>query len=279
MLAFWQPTIKDFQGKDVIETDALPAITVFASREDYSAAGATVALDPARYACVTEHPLALSDGKGWWDGNKTAPIRVSPDLRDCWVSPITGLKVPTGTKSLLLTFAPSKPKPNIAEIQAFSGYDRRLRPRSRHGAPGGSRLRCLSTIRAGPWWNYPGNPLPPPSLPIMSCSAADSKFSRDLQTMPLPPCSTHFLNYRLAHDSSLMQPLPPNTEYYYRVGARKPDGTLIWGNNTVGVRTAAPDPSWPAPASLTAADAGSTVALEWPAVPKATGYKLELRER
>ena len=276
-LAFWLPAIKDFSGKDCVDTGALPPTTVYASSEDYSTAGAGVALDPAHYSRVTEKPLVLADGKGWWDGGITAPVRVSPDWRDCWVSPVTGLNVPAGTKSLLLVFEPAKSHPNFAEIQAFSRYEE---------AP-------PATVEAHTAWrqqdpmSFP-NPCgavveltwaPAPSGAFTHYAvqrATTDTFKKDVQTFLLPPCSSNFTNDRLSHDRGGLNPLPPGVDYYYRVGTRKPGGAMLWTNNTVHVRTAAPDATLATPSNLTArSDAGCRVNLEWTGVPGAIGYKLE----
>jgi len=276
-MVFWIPTIKDFQGKDVIETSGLPAVTVYASSEDYSAAGAAAALDQAHYKCVTDKPLPLSDGKGWWECK--TPSRVYADGRMCWVTILTGLNVPAGTRSLLLTFAPTKSSPNLAEIQAFSAVSetppanvkaesvyRQHNPVS-FANPSGAVVDLA-------WAAVPG------ALTRYAVQrAADAKFSKGVQTLLVPPCATHLADDRLEQLRGLTDgdnaPLPPGKDYFYRVGARKADGTIAWGDG-LAVHTAAADNTHPAPASLSAhADVGSVVQLDWPAVNGALGYKVE----
>lgn len=227
--------------------------------------------------------MPLSDGKSWWVGDIKLPVRVYPDTSECWVSPCTGLNVPAGTKSLLLVFAASKAGPRFAEIQAFSSFDET--PPATLQAKSAWKQFAPATFAnpCGPVVDITWTATPGVYTHYVVQRGLDERFRGGVQTVPLPPNSTHFVNDCQQQFRGITEngngPLAPSTDYYYRVGVRKPDGTLVWGNNTVKVHTASPDQTRLTPATLTAkASIGSTVTLAWPAVPGALGYKLERAE-
>jgi len=48
------------------------------------------------------------------------------------------------------------------------------------------------------------------SLTLLDCSSSSNEPKKEVQTLMLPPCSSHFTNDRLTHDRGPLNPLPPS---------------------------------------------------------------------
>lgn len=263
----------------------MPAVSIYYSTTDYTSAGSSTALNSANYTRLGSSSYALYQ-------SGASPVTTQPD--GLQVATLSGLAIPAGVKSILFKFDASQANPWLAEIQAFASA----------GFTAPTNLAYTTAwqqFSPSSFANYVGATVTLTwSNPNDSTFATSSVVQRDtstafsgsnLRTWYTNLNATSFLNDRDNQNRSLNPyaptwdttnrntPLAAGTTYYYRVGTRQADGSVVYGS-PIAVTTASATYPIAATTGLTATAVSSyQINLTWNAVSGATGYKIEKSTR
>jgi len=258
-------------------------VRLYYSTTDYTGASST-ALIAANYTPLGSGSYNLYQLNG-------GPLLTQPD--NVQVATLAGLAIPATARSLLVAFDATTYAPTLSEIQAFGGAVLGTTAPAALGfttawqqvdpASFANYVGANVTLS----WSNPNGPAAATTFAVQRDTTAAFN-SANLRTWYTPLNATSFFNDRENQNRAFNPyapswdttnhnaPLPAGATYYYRVGTVQPDGSLAWIASPLTVVTAAATYPLAAPASIAAtAVAGNRIDLSWPAVPGATGYKIE----
>ena len=261
----------------------MPAVSIYYSANDYSGSQSSV-LASANYTRLGTSSYTLYQAG-------VTPVITQPD--GVQVTTLSGLSIPAGTRSVLLAFDVSPANPYLAEVQAFAATGL--------AAPTGVTYSTAWTqLDTASFANYVGatvtlswtnpNATTVPTSFVVQRDTTSNFSSTNLRTWYTSLNTGGFLNDRdkqelslspYAHswDSARNVPLPAGATYYYRVGTRQTDGSVVYAS-PVTVTTAAASYATAAPTGLSAtAVSNYQINLSWNAVTGATAYKIEKSTR
>lgn len=261
----------------------MPAVSIYYSASDYSGSQSN-ALGPANYARLGTSSYTLYQAGA-------APVITQPD--GVQVTTLSGLAIPAGTRSVLLAFDASPANPYLAEVQAFAATGL--------AAPTGvSYSTAWIQLGTASFANYVGatvtlswtnpNAATVPTSFVIQRDTTSNFSSANLRTWNTSLNVSGFLNDRdkqeaalnpYAHtwDSARNVPLPAGTTYYYRVGTRQTDGSVLYAAPVTVITPAATYATATPTGPSATAVSDYQISLSWNAVPGATAYKIEKSTR
>lgn len=263
----------------------MPAVSIYYSANDYSSAGAGTALNVANYT------LWGSASRTLYQAGVT-PVATQPDAVQ--VTTLSGLALPASARSILLRFDTSTVAPYLSEIQAFAA----LGTTAPAGVNASSSWIQFDTKSFANYvgatvtltWTNPNSASVPSSF-VVQRDTTTAFNSAGLRTWSTPLNATSFYNDRDYQERSLNPyaptwdtnnrntPLAASTTYYYRVGTRQADGSIVYTAPVMVVTAAVTFPTT-APTAVTAtAVSAARIDVAWNSVAGATGYKLEKSTR